>query len=257
QQQIYAAMGWPTPVFAHIPLIHGPDGAKLSKRHGALGVEAYAQEGYLPEGLTNYLLRLGWSYGDEEIISRERALDLFDIKDVNKAPARLDLEKLRHVNAYYIRLLTDDAFVEKAAPFFEKAGLAIDETHTARLRRAAPFLKARCAILKEAPDAAAFLFVERPFALSGKAAKPLEKDGARAIVKEVAGLLSAIDDWSEPARLDAALKGCAAEKGLGFGEIGPALRAALTAGLPAPSLGEALYALGKAESLARLADQGR
>ena len=257
QQQIYAAMGWPVPVFAHVPLIHGPDGAKLSKRHGALGVDAYAEDGYLPEGLANYLLRLGWSHGDDEIIPRERALEWFDIADINKAPARLDIEKLNHVNAHYIRLLTNEAFVERAAPFLEKAGLPLDETRRAMLARAAPFVKERCATLKQAPEAAAFLFLERPLKLDAKAGKALEKDGARAIVKTVAALLAAEKDWSDPERLDSVLKGFAEARGLSFGQVGPALRAALTAGLPSPALGEVLYALGPAESLARFADQAR
>ena len=255
QQQIYDALGWEAPVFAHVPLIHGPDGAKLSKRHGALGVEAYRDEGYLPEGLANYLLRLGWSHGDEEIIPPEKALQWFDIAAINKAPARLDFEKLNNVNAHYMRMLTDEAFVEKAAPFFEAAGCTPDEARGEMLLRAAASLKERCATLKQAPGAAAFIFLARPFAIEGKAGKPFERDGARAIVKDVAGTLRKSADWSAPEPLEAALRGFAEAKNLGFGEVGPALRAALTGGLPSPSLGEVLYALGPAESLARLADQ--
>ncbi|MCK5744983.1 MAG: glutamate--tRNA ligase, partial [Oricola sp.] len=116
QTQIYQAMGWAVPVFAHVPLIHGQDGAKLSKRHGALGVEAYRDQGYLPEGLANYLLRLGWAHGDEEIIPYERAKEIFDLKGINKAPARLDLDKLKHVNAHYVAGLSDEEFVRWASP---------------------------------------------------------------------------------------------------------------------------------------------
>lgn len=255
QQQIYEALGWPVPVFAHVPLIHGPDGAKLSKRHGALGIEAYRNEGFLPEGLANYLLRLGWSHGDDEIIPREKALEWFDIVDINRAPARLDFEKLRHVNAHYIRALTDEAFAEKTAPFIEAAGHALDDERRGMLRRAAPFLKERCATLKDAVEAGAFLFLSRPLAIEGKAAKPLEKEGARALVKDVAALLTSEAEWSDSAALDALLRNFAESRGLGFGQVGPALRAALTAGRPAPGLGETLYSLGRAESLARLADQ--
>lgn len=255
QQQIYDAMGWAVPVFAHVPLIHGQDGAKLSKRHGALGVEAYRDDGYLPEALANYLIRLGWSHGDDEIIPRDKALEWFDIKDINKAPSRLDMEKLNHVNAHYMRMLMDEAFVEKTAPFFEKAEIGIDEERRAMLTRAAPFLKERCTTLKQAPEAAAFLFLKRPLEIAGKAAKPLQKEGARAIVKDVAALLTVKSDWSDPALLEAELKGFAEAREIGFGQVGPALRAALTAGLPSPSLGEVLHALGPAESLARLADQ--
>ncbi len=255
QTQIYEAMGWAVPVFAHVPLIHGQDGAKLSKRHGALGVEAYRDDGFLPDGLANYLLRLGWSHGDEEIIPRERALEIFDIAGINKAPARLDLEKLRHVNAHYLKTLSDADFVKRAAPFFEAAGKSLDKAVRERLARAAPFLKSRCAVLKEAPEAAAFLLAARPLQIAGKAAKPFEKEGARGHIKSIADMLASRAAWSDPAPLDAVLKAYAEDKGVGFGEIGPALRAALTGGLPSPSLGEVLYSLGPEESLARLADQ--
>jgi glutamyl-tRNA synthetase len=255
QQQIYEALGWPVPVFAHVPLIHGPDGAKLSKRHGALGVEAYRDEGYLPEGLANYLLRLGWSHGDDEIIPRGKALEWFDITGINKAPARLDFEKLNNVNAHYMRMLTNEAFVAKALPFLEAAGCAVDDARKAMLVRAAGSLKERCANLKQAPEAAAFVFLARPIAIEGKAKKPLEREGARRILNELAAALTLYSDWSAPEALESALKGFAAAKNLGFGEIGPAARAALTGGLPSASLGEVLYALGPAESLARLSDQ--
>ncbi|NWG72592.1 MAG: glutamate--tRNA ligase [Parvularculaceae bacterium] len=253
QQQIYEAMGWPVPAFAHVPLIHGPDGAKLSKRHGALGVEAYAADGYLPEGLCNYLLRLGWAHGDEEIIPRERALEIFDIAGINKAPSRLDFEKLRHVNAHYVRQLSDAVFAEKSASFLEAAGAAPDAAQRAMIARGANFLKGRVATLKEVPEAAAFLLLKRPFEIPEKAARALEKEGAKTLIREVATALSAGCDWEDPERLEAALKAFAEARGLGFGAIGPALRAALTAGLPAPSLGETLHALGREESLARIA----
>ena len=255
QQQIYEAMGWPVPVFAHVPLIHGQDGAKLSKRHGALGVEAYRDDGFLPDGLANYLLRLGWSHGDEEIISRERALEVFDITGINKAPARLDLEKLRHVNAHYLKALSDADFVARATPFFETASHGFDDLTRERLTRAAPFLKSRCAVLTEAPEAAGFLLARRPLPLAGKAAKPLEKEGTRDHVRSIADMLAVKALWNDPTALDAALKAYAEDRGIGFGEVGPALRAALTGGLPSPSLGEVLYSLGPEESLARLADQ--
>jgi glutamyl-tRNA synthetase len=255
QKQIYEAMGWRVPVFAHVPLIHGEDGAKLSKRHGALGVDAYAAGGYLPEGLCNYLLRLGWSHGDEEIIPRARALEIFDLEGINKAPSRLDFEKLRHINAHYVRLLTDEAFIEKARPFFEAAGKALEGPTEGRVRRGARFLKERAATFKDAPDAAAFLFLARPLDIPAKAAKPLEKEGARALLKDVAATLTNEGYWSDPMRLEEALKAFAEARKLGFGQIGPALRAALTGGLPAPSLGETLFALGREEALGRIGDQ--
>ncbi|MFQ5562901.1 MAG: glutamate--tRNA ligase [Parvularculaceae bacterium] len=254
QQQIYEALEWPLPQFAHVPLIHGPDGAKLSKRHGALGVEAYRDLGYLPEGLANYLIRLGWSHGDDEIIPLDKALEWFDFKDVNKAPARLDLEKLDHVNAHYMRTLDDEAFIAKAMPFIEKETGAPDETARARLARAALFLKERCATLAEAPAAAAFLLASRPLALSGKAAKPLKKEGARALLAALAESLKTAS-WDEAETLEAALKAFTAERNIGFGQIGPPLRAALTGGASAPSLGAVLYVLGRDESLARIDDR--
>lgn len=255
QTQIYEALDWNVPVFAHVPLIHGQDGAKLSKRHGALGVEAYRDLGFLPEGLANYLLRLGWAHGDEEIIPYERAKELFDLKGINKAPARLDLDKLNHVNAQYVAALSDEDFVRWAAPFLSGVGIDLDTDGKARLVRSAPFLKSRCATLAEAVGASEYLFLKRPLEITGKTAKPLEKDGARAILAE---LLAAIDKpelWTSAEALDAALQAFVADRNIGFGVIGPPARAALTAGRPSPGLGEVLYGLGRDESRARLADQ--
>jgi len=253
QQQIYEAMGWATPSFSHVPLIHGADGAKLSKRHGALGVDAYRDMGFLPEGLSNYLLRLGWSHGDEEIIPRDKALEWFDITGINRAPARLDAAKLEFTNAHYMKALTDERFLALAIPFLEKAGQPVDARARDMLRRAAPFLKARSATFEKTPEAAAFLFLRRPLDLSGKAGKALEKEGAKALVGAIAAALSAADYKSATA-LEDALKSAAAAQGAGFGAVGPAVRASLTAGLPAPSLGEVLFALGREEALARLDD---
>ncbi len=255
QQQIYEALGWPVPVFAHVPLIHGQDGAKLSKRHGALGVEAYRDEGFLPEGLANYLMKLGWAHGDEEIIPRERALEIFDLKGINKAPARLDLEKLKFINAAHLARLGEDAFLERSLAWLEAAGVAATGDVGERLKRAAPYVKARVATLKEVPAAAAFATVERPLQVSGKAAKPLQKEGALDRLAALAARLEEVAAWDNPAGLDAALQEFAGETGLSFGQIGPPARAALTGGAPAPSLGEVLYVLGKTESLARIRDQ--
>jgi glutamyl-tRNA synthetase len=255
QQQIYEALGWSAPNFSHVPLIHGQDGAKLSKRHGALGIEAYRDEGFLPEGLANYLLRLGWSHGDEEIISRDRALQIFDITAINKAPARLDLEKLASVNAHYLRALSDEDFVKRSTPFFEQTGVALEAGKLERIKRSAAFLKARCQTLKQAPDSAAFLLLDRPLQIDGKAAKPLEKEGARILLAKLASILADNADWSTVDALEMTLRTFRERENVGPSEIGPPARAALTAGLPAPSLQEVLFALGKAESLARLADQ--
>lgn len=255
QQQIYEALGWRVPVFAHVPLIHGPDGAKLSKRHGALGVEAYRDLGYVPEGLANYLLRLGWAHGDEEIIPLARAQEVFDLKGVNKAPARLDLDKLNHVNGHYVAELNDEMFVDLASSFLSAAGIDLDTENTERLKRSAAFLKTRCATLADAVGASEFLFLKRPLEIGGKAAKPLRKEGAADILKD---LIQALDDdavWASPESVDEALKAFVKAQNIGFGALGQPARAALTAGRPSPGLGEVLYGLGREESLARLADQ--
>ena len=253
QQQIYEAMGWTVPSFSHVPLIHGPDGAKLSKRHGALGVEAYRDMGFLPEGLANYLLRLGWSHGDDEIIPRDKALEWFDITGINRAPARLDPNKLEFTNAQYMKLLSAEEFVRRAAPFFESAGIKIDDAGHAMLMRAASFLKERAPTLAKAPEAAAFLFLKRPLDLGGKAGKALEKEGARGLISAVVRALGDAG-FDSAAVLEETLKNAAASAGVGFGAVGPAVRAALTASQPAPSLGEVLYALGREEALGRLTD---
>ncbi len=259
QQQIYIALDWRVPSFSHVPLIHGQDGAKLSKRHGALGVEAYRADGYLPEGLSNYLLKLGWSHGDEELISRPRALEIFDLGGINKAPARLDLDKLRSVNAHYVKQMDDNTFAEAALPFVERSrareGLpGIDPLVAEMIRRAAPYLKERSATLADAVQAAAFLLMERPPDLSGKAGKALKREGAAATAAQAAASLELHLDWSVAESLDEWLKGFVASQGVSIGDVGPVLRAALTAGAPSPGLGAVLYSLGRDETLARLND---
>ncbi|MEZ5896985.1 MAG: glutamate--tRNA ligase [Parvularculaceae bacterium] len=252
QQQIHQALGWAVPSFSHVPLIHGQDGAKLSKRHGALGVDAYRDLGFLPQGLANYLLRLGWSHGDEEIIPREKALDWFDVTGINKAPARLDLAKLEFINAHYMKELSDDEFIGLALPFLEREGFDVDSELRARLQRAAGFLKERSPTLAAVPEAAGFLLAKHPLDLTGKPAKALARDGAKAVIADIVARLAAAD-WSDPDALESALKAYVEEKGIGFGLLGQPVRAALTAGKPSPSLGEVLFALGKDEALARLA----
>jgi glutamyl-tRNA synthetase len=252
QQHLYEAMGWHVPVFAHVPLIHGADGKKLSKRHGALGVEAYRDEGYLPEGLMNGLLKLGFARGDEEIIPEKRALEVFSLSGIGKAPARLDPEKMASLNAHYIGELDDEELVSRCVPFL-LAEPSAEEREA--LLRAAPFLKPRMKLLSEIGDAAAFLLLKRPFEVTGKAAKPLRKEGTEKILAELKDALAGTEDWSA-ATLDLAVQTYAETHGLGFGQVGPPLRAALTAGHPAPTLGETLYALGRKESLARIEQAG-
>ena len=250
QAHIYDAMGWDRPAFAHVPLIHGPDGKKLSKRHGALGVEAYRDEGYLPDGLFNALLKLGWSHGDDEVMTREDARAWFGLDGIGRAPARLDPDRFASLNAHYVQGLTDAAFAEAAIPYLGE----VTDAQRAMLARAAPFLKPRCKLLSDAKDAAAFLLLPRPFAVTGKAAKPLGKEGAADALALVRDALAGADDWSAAA-LDLRLQALAESNGLSFGQIGPPVRAALTAGRPSPSLGETIHALGREETLARLGDR--
>ncbi|MEM9285726.1 MAG: glutamate--tRNA ligase [Pseudomonadota bacterium] len=248
QQQLYEAIGWDFPVWAHVPLIHGHDGKKLSKRHGALGVEAYRDEGYLPKGLMNGLLRMGWSHGDDEVIPKAQALEWFGLEGLGKAPARLDPEKLASINAHYVGALPDEEFADAVTPFLETAP---SEAQRAMLTRGAPFLKPRMKLLTDAGAAAGFALLERPFEITGKPAKPLKKEGAMAHLTAIAALLEDQDDWS-PAAIDERLQAYAEETGASFGQVGPPLRAALTAGQPSPSIGETLHTLGRDEALARI-----
>ncbi|WP_233205276.1 glutamate--tRNA ligase [Alkalicaulis satelles] len=253
QQQIYDALGWQSPVFAHIPLIHGPDGKKLSKRHGALGVEAYRDMGYLPEGLRNYLLRLGWSKGDQELFTDEEMAAAFDLEGLNKAPARLDFDKMASVNAFHMKRADSARLTDLLWARLEtKPGLRLDDTGRAWVAAAMDMLKERASTLAELEDQVYFMLRLRPLAIEGKAAKALDEEA----LARLARLRSALDgakDWSEPA-LGAQLKAFAEAEGVGFGKVGPPLRAALTAGAPAPDMGFVLAVLGREEVLARLDD---
>ena len=241
--------GWQVPAYGHIPLIHGADGAKLSKRHGALGVDAYRDEmGLLPEAVFNYLLRLGWGHGDAEIISREEATQWFDIGDVGKGAARFDLKKLLNLNGHYLREADDGRLAGLVA---ERLG-GLDPSGMALLETAMPVLKVRAADLNELAAGARFLFAKRPLALDEKAAGLLTDD-ARALLSAIAAKLEA-EDWSA-GPLEAALKAMAEERGIGLGKLAQPLRAALTGTTTSPGIFDVLVLLGRAESLARIADQ--
>ncbi len=245
QLPIYRAMGWQEPVYAHIPLIHGADGAKLSKRHGALGAENYRDEfGILPEALFNYLLRLGWGHGDREEISRDEAIALFDLAGVGKSPSRFDLKKLLNLNGHYIREADDARLAELVAP---RIGEGIDLT---LLTRAMPQLKLRAKDLDELATGAAFLFKTRPLALEDKAAALLTSD-ARVLLAKISARLRNQDDWTVAA-LEAELKPFAEELGLGLGKLAQPMRAALTGTTTSPGIFDVLALLGREESLARL-----
>lgn len=249
---IYQALDWDLPAFAHVPLIHGPDGAKLSKRHGAQAVGDFQTLGYLPEAMRNYLSRLGWSHGDDEIFSDDQAIAWFDIADVNKGAARLDWDKLNFVNAHYIRQADDDRLTALVAEVFTRRDEALDEAGLATVRRAIPLVKERARTIVELADQLGFLFRARPVPLDDKA-RGLLTDDTRTRLARLRGVLAEANDWGAEA-LEALLKAFAESEGVGFGKFAPALRATLTGGAASPDLGRTLSALGRDESLARLDD---
>ena len=253
QLPIYRAMDWPEPIYAHVPLIHGSDGAKLSKRHGALGVDAYRDElGILPEALSNYLLRLGWGHGDDEIISREQAIEWFDIDAVGKSPSRFDLKKLENLNGHYIRAADDARLADLVA-----ARLPFETSESSRelLRRSMESLKPRAANLLELADGAMFLFRTRPLELDEPASALLEGDG-RALLVRLHAALDAADGWDTEA-LEAAVRAVADDAGVKLGAVAQPLRAALTGRKTSPGIFDVLVLLGREESLGRIADQMR
>jgi glutamyl-tRNA synthetase len=259
QTIIYQAMGWEVPVMAHIPLIHGPDGGKLSKRHGALGVDAYRALGYLPEALKNYLVRLGWSHGDDEIMSLDEMIRWFEIEDVNRAAARFDFQKLEALNGLYMRQMDSDTLLEvfiRTLPYLDNGKLILQRLDERReqLRAAMPGLKERAKTLVELADGASFLFATRPLSIDDKAAallgvpsKPVLA-GAYAALKEVDG------DWTVPA-LETRIREFAAANGLKLGAVAQPLRAALTGKSTSPGVFDVLCVLGRDESLGRISDQ--
>lgn len=255
QLGIIKAMGWAEPIYAHIPLIHGSDGAKLSKRHGALGVDAYRDEmGLLPEAVSNYLLRLGWGHGDDEIISREQAVEWFDLVGVGRSPSRFDLKKLENLNGHYIREADDARLAELVAPRIEAlTGRPLAGESRALLAAAMASLKPRAKNLDEIAEGALFLFETRPLALDEKAATLLEGDAVTLLV-QAGALLETVVDWSVPA-LEAAVRQVAEDAGIGLGKVAQPLRAALTGRSTSPGIFDVLVLLGKEESLARIAER--
>ena len=255
QTQLYRALGWDTPRFAHIPLIHGPDGGKLSKRHGALAVGAYRDMGYLPEAIRNYLLRLGWGHGDDEIISTEQALEWFSLEAVVRSPARFDFTKLDNLNGHYMRQADDARLVELVMPFIVKAlgGAAPSPEGVARVQCIMPELKPRAKTLVELADSALFCFAAKPLTLDASAKKVLTMD-ARKLLMDVSDILAATTDWTAQA-LEGAVRAYAEKAGLGLGKIAQPLRAALTGRTTSPGIFDVLTVLGREESLARIRDQ--
>ncbi|MEL6977298.1 MAG: glutamate--tRNA ligase [Pseudomonadota bacterium] len=253
QSLIFDALGWRRPIFAHIPLIHGQDGAKLSKRHGALGVEAYRAMGFLPEAMRNYLARLGWSHGDEEIFTTAQAVEWFSLDAVNKGASRFDLSKLTHVNAQHMKRAAPERLLsavetlraaEGAAPYAAEA--------RARLLAAAEGVKTRAKTLLDFQDLAAFALAERPISFDEKSRTALT-DEALVLIRQCLDLLETCEDWSQEA-LDAIIRDFAVRQGVKMGAVAQPLRAALTGQAVSPGAFDVMLALGRDETLGRLRD---
>ncbi|PKR48069.1 glutamate--tRNA ligase [Thalassospira marina] len=253
QKALYDAMGWDVPTFAHIPLIHGPDGAKLSKRHGALGVEAYRDEmGFLPEAINNYLLRLGWGHGDDEVISTDQAIEWFDIADVGKGASRFDFAKLTNLNGIYIRQADDTRLAELIAPAIAaEIGLSnLDAVQKETLIKGMSGLKERAKILTELAQSATFYVTNGVLSFNDKAQALI--DGAPAgLFAALANELAGLDTWQEEA-IEAVVKQLAESKDLKLGKVAQPLRAALTGSNSSPGIFEVMHVLGKPETLNRL-----
>jgi glutamyl-tRNA synthetase len=255
QYQIYASMGWGIPEFAHIPLIHGPDGAKMSKRHGAVGIGAYRDMGYLPEALRNYLLRLGWSHGDDEIISTEQAIEWFNLESVGRSPARFDFVKLENLNGHYLRAASSERLVQLIAPKLEAAlGSAVDAAGQARLLRGMDGLKARAKSLVDLAESALLYVRPRPLAMDAKASALLTPE-ARGTLSPTVKILQSLPEWRAPA-LEQVDREYAQQHSIKLGQLAQPKRAALTGTTTSPPIYEVMEILGKEETLARLKDAG-
>ena len=259
QTILYQALGWHVPVMAHIPLIHGPDGAKLSKRHGALGVDAYRALGYLPAAMRNYLVRLGWSHGDTEIMSTEEMSAWFDLGAIGRSPSRFDFAKLENLNGHYLRATDDDTlfaiFIETLPylPGGPELAARMTPELSAQIRAALPGLKERAKTLAELLDSASFLWADRPLTLDEKAAGLLAGD-ARALLGDLHAAFAALPAWDAEAT-EGAVRAYAEAHGLKLGKVAQPLRAALTGRSTSPGIFDVLAVLGREESLARIADQ--
>ncbi|MEC9368273.1 MAG: glutamate--tRNA ligase [Pseudomonadota bacterium] len=259
QTQIFRALDWHVPAFAHVPLIHGPDGAKLSKRHGALGVEAYRAMGYLPAALRNYLVRLGWSHGDEEVIPMDKLIEWFDLDAIGRAPARFDFAKLENLNGIYIRQTPDDVLVRRIKALLpelstgERFDRELSEAQWQTLIAALPVLKARARTLIDLIAQAKFLFATRPLHMEEAAAKLLGNEGRRHLAA-VGPRLEAAASW-QAAVLEEEIRRYATEAGAKLGAVAQPLRAALTGSTASPGIFDVLVLLGKDEAIGRIRDQ--
>jgi len=247
QTQLFSALGWEMPVYAHIPLIHGPDGTKMSKRHGALGVEAYRDMGYLPEALLNYLMRLGWSHGDDEIISLDQAIEWFDIADVNKGAARFDFDKLGALNGHYINTADDERLISLIG-----GESPVGEGAKERLKKGLPGLRDRAKTISELTEKASLYIINRPIEIDAKAGKLLTPE-ALDILNKLTPRLSALPEWNEES-IEAEIRAFIEDQELKLGNVAQPLRAALCGTTTSPGIFEVVYALGREEALGRLAD---
>ncbi len=255
QYQLYQALGWQAPVFAHIPLIHGADGAKLSKRHGALGVEAYRDDGFLPEAMRNYLLRLGWAHGDDEFIPTDKAIEWFDLDGVGKSPSRFDVVKLTNLNAQYMREADSGHLAQLILPALaERLGRELDEAERRRILEGMDGLKERAKTLVELAENAFFYVAPRPLAMNDKAEKLLSGDG-REKVAALRGKLAVLEDWNKE-DMEAAVRTLAEAEELKLGKLAQPLRAALSGSNVSPGIFEVMEVLGRDETLGRLDDAG-
>jgi len=253
QRQIIDAMGWPQPTYAHLPLLHGPDGAKLSKRHGAQGIHEYRDLGYLPEGMRNYLLRLGWSHGDDEIIPTDQAIAWFNLESIGRSPARIDFKKLDSINGHYIRIADDDALTTEAITVMSRLGRpAPTADQQAQLRAIMPSLKERAKTVIEIIDGASFIFGGRPLVLDDKAQKLLSPEARQRLSRLVPGLISL--PWTA-SDIEAAVRSFADSESAKLGDVAQPLRAALTGKAVSPPVFDVMATLGRDEAIARLSDQ--
>jgi glutamyl-tRNA synthetase len=253
QTQLFLALDWKPPQYAHIPLIHGPDGAKMSKRHGALGVEAYRDMGYIPDAILNYLLRLGWSHGDDEIISRDQAQEWFDIADVNKGAARFDFDKLSSLNAHYLKESKDEDLVGLILPGMEKIlSTTLGDVEKTRLRNGMPSLKDRAKTLNELVDISLFYVRKRPLDLDAKATKLLTEEACR-LMAQLSVALASVEPWSTET-IETAIRESAEENNTKIGQVAQPLRAVLCGTNASPGIFEVAEILGRDEVVGRLED---
>ncbi|CAI3928043.1 Glutamyl- or glutaminyl-tRNA synthetase (GlnS) (PDB:1EUQ) [Commensalibacter communis] len=251
QLMIYRAMGWDIPNFAHLPLIHGPDGAKLSKRHGASSVVEFRDEGYLPEALCNYLLRLGWGHGDDEILDREEQIKLFDLDGVGRSPSRMDYAKLMHVNGYWLRQADDQRLVKDVVSrLSNNPDLILDQSHQDRLLTLMPGLKERAKNLVELAENSQFIFAQTPLSFTDKAQKLLTEENCDMLSK-LASQLATLTPFTKET-INHLLHEFAEKESLKLGKVAQPLRAAVTGSTMSPGIDDTLLALGKEEVLARL-----